>query len=186
MSCFTCTPPASTPGRGPRHRPPTACRCARCPDSRRRHAGRAARRRCRGARPAPRRAAALRVVEGAEGTRPGYVSERSQHRHRICGARAGAVIAAPLAWIAPPRFARDRFGLEERQQIRVMQRQARSAPGDAAVVVPAAARRRVQAGRQRRFEIRCGACGYGGIVSRLPDRCPMCGGATWDAEGEAW
>jgi len=30
-----------------------------------------------------------------------------------------------------------------------------------------------------RIEIRCAACGYGGVVSHIPDRCPMCGGLTW-------
>jgi hypothetical protein len=28
-------------------------------------------------------------------------------------------------------------------------------------------------------EIRCVGCGYGGVVVRLPDRCPMCGGSSW-------
>lgn len=27
--------------------------------------------------------------------------------------------------------------------------------------------------RSERIEIRCAACGYGGIVTHLPDRCPM-------------
>jgi rubrerythrin len=31
----------------------------------------------------------------------------------------------------------------------------------------------------RRVEIRCPACGYGGVVSHLPGRCPMCGGNAW-------
>jgi len=31
----------------------------------------------------------------------------------------------------------------------------------------------------RRIEIRCAGCGYGGVVTHLPDRCPMCGGAAW-------
>jgi rubrerythrin len=35
-----------------------------------------------------------------------------------------------------------------------------------------------QAGN-RRMEIRCEACGYGAVVSRLPARCPMCGRAAW-------
>jgi rubrerythrin len=34
-----------------------------------------------------------------------------------------------------------------------------------------------------RFEIRCGDCGYGGVVSRLPARCPMCGGSSWSRTG---
>jgi len=32
---------------------------------------------------------------------------------------------------------------------------------------------------QRRVEIRCTGCGYGGVVAHLPDRCPMCGGTSW-------
>jgi hypothetical protein len=52
--------------------------------------------------------------------------------------------------------------------------------GSAAALFPH--RRRVQARRLHRVEIHCDCCGYGGIVSRLPDRCPMCGGATWRAE----
>jgi hypothetical protein len=36
-----------------------------------------------------------------------------------------------------------------------------------------------QRGPQRRFEIRCAGCGYGGVVERFPDRCPMCGGSSW-------
>ena len=32
---------------------------------------------------------------------------------------------------------------------------------------------------QRRFEVRCAGCAYGGVVERLPDRCPMCGGSNW-------
>jgi len=30
-----------------------------------------------------------------------------------------------------------------------------------------------------RVEVRCAACGYGAVVTRLPKRCPMCGGAGW-------
>jgi hypothetical protein len=33
--------------------------------------------------------------------------------------------------------------------------------------------------RSGRVEIRCAGCGYGGVVVRLPDRCPMCGGCRW-------
>jgi predicted Zn-ribbon and HTH transcriptional regulator len=35
----------------------------------------------------------------------------------------------------------------------------------------------------RRTEIRCAGCGYGGVVSRLPDRCPMCRGDAWEITG---
>jgi hypothetical protein len=35
------------------------------------------------------------------------------------------------------------------------------------------------AGRSGRVEIRCAGCGYGGVVARLPDRCPMCGARRW-------
>jgi hypothetical protein len=30
-----------------------------------------------------------------------------------------------------------------------------------------------------RMELRCTGCGYGAVVSHVPARCPMCGGATW-------
>jgi Zn finger protein HypA/HybF involved in hydrogenase expression len=30
-----------------------------------------------------------------------------------------------------------------------------------------------------RSEIRCSRCSYGGVVRRLPERCPMCGGDEW-------
>lgn len=31
-----------------------------------------------------------------------------------------------------------------------------------------------------RVEIHCAFCGYGGVVNRLPDRCPMCGLHAWE------
>ena len=41
------------------------------------------------------------------------------------------------------------------------------------------------AARQRgvgdRAEIRCAGCGYGAVVARLPERCPMCGSTSWRA-----
>jgi hypothetical protein len=40
--------------------------------------------------------------------------------------------------------------------------------------------RRQLGGPQRRFEIRCDGCAYGGVVGTLPDRCPMCGGSGWE------
>jgi hypothetical protein len=30
---------------------------------------------------------------------------------------------------------------------------------------------------------RCSDCGYGASRRRAPDRCPMCGGISWDEEG---
>jgi rubrerythrin len=30
-----------------------------------------------------------------------------------------------------------------------------------------------------RLELRCAVCGFGAIVVRAPDRCPMCGSAEW-------
>ena len=35
----------------------------------------------------------------------------------------------------------------------------------------------VPAGTRR--DISCAACGFGAIVVRPPDRCPMCGGTGW-------
>jgi hypothetical protein len=44
---------------------------------------------------------------------------------------------------------------------------------------------RAVAARQRgvdgRAEVHCAGCGYGAVVARLPDRCPMCGGTHWRA-----
>jgi rubrerythrin len=40
-------------------------------------------------------------------------------------------------------------------------------------------RERPAAERSGRVEIRCTGCGYGGVVARLPNRCPMCGGSRW-------
>jgi rubrerythrin len=44
---------------------------------------------------------------------------------------------------------------------------------------------RALAARQRgvngRAEIRCAGCGYGAVVVRLPERCPMCGSTSWRA-----
>ena len=45
---------------------------------------------------------------------------------------------------------------------------------------PAAEGERQRAGVQHRFEVRCAGCGYGGVVARFPDRCPMCGGSDWE------
>jgi rubrerythrin len=30
-----------------------------------------------------------------------------------------------------------------------------------------------------RIDVRCEGCGYGAVVRDLPERCPMCGRATW-------
>lgn len=38
-----------------------------------------------------------------------------------------------------------------------------------------------QRGVDGRAEIRCAGCGYGAVVARLPERCPMCGSANWRA-----
>jgi hypothetical protein len=38
-------------------------------------------------------------------------------------------------------------------------------------------------GSSSRTEIRCAGCGYGGVVSRLPRRCPMCGVRAWEITG---
>jgi hypothetical protein len=32
-----------------------------------------------------------------------------------------------------------------------------------------------------RAEIHCAGCGYGAVVARLPERCPMCGSTNWRA-----
>jgi hypothetical protein len=39
--------------------------------------------------------------------------------------------------------------------------------------------KRLATGRTGRVDIRCIGCGYGGVVARLPDRCPMCGTRRW-------
>jgi rubrerythrin len=31
-----------------------------------------------------------------------------------------------------------------------------------------------------RRELVCALCGYGIVVARVPDRCPMCGSKQWD------
>jgi rubrerythrin len=31
-----------------------------------------------------------------------------------------------------------------------------------------------------RRELVCALCGYGIVVARVPDRCPMCGSEQWD------
>jgi rubrerythrin len=33
---------------------------------------------------------------------------------------------------------------------------------------------------RRRRELVCALCGYGIVVTRAPDRCPMCGSGEWD------
>ena len=35
----------------------------------------------------------------------------------------------------------------------------------------------------RLFRLRCTDCGYGVSARMAPDRCPMCGGGTWEFEG---
>jgi hypothetical protein len=45
---------------------------------------------------------------------------------------------------------------------------------------PAAEGQRQRGGLQRRFDVRCGGCGYGGVVESFPDRCPTCGGSDWE------
>ena len=36
-----------------------------------------------------------------------------------------------------------------------------------------------QRGADGRAEIHCAGCGYGAVVARLPERCPMCGSTSW-------
>jgi hypothetical protein len=44
-----------------------------------------------------------------------------------------------------------------------------------------------EAGRQSPWptaaDQRCVGCGYGIAATRIPDRCPMCGGRSWRAAG---
>lgn len=60
------------------------------------------------------------------------------------------------------------------------------AVGDAAADPETASSSRASAVRparkrlRPRFEVHCGACGFGGVVVQLPDRCPMCGGCVWE------
>lgn len=44
-------------------------------------------------------------------------------------------------------------------------------------------REMLTAERFGRVEMRCAGCGYGVVVVRLPDRCPMCGGCRWQRSG---
>jgi hypothetical protein len=44
---------------------------------------------------------------------------------------------------------------------------------------PAAADRRLP-------QFRCTGCGYGASCRIAPERCPMCGGATWEHAGPQW
>jgi rubrerythrin len=32
---------------------------------------------------------------------------------------------------------------------------------------------------QLRHDYLCAGCGYGAVASKAPERCPMCGGASW-------
>lgn len=42
-----------------------------------------------------------------------------------------------------------------------------------------------QRGVDGRAEIRCAGCGYGAVVARLPERCPMCGSTRWQGVSAA-
>jgi predicted Zn-ribbon and HTH transcriptional regulator len=42
-----------------------------------------------------------------------------------------------------------------------------------------------QRGVDGRAEVHCAGCGYGAVVARLPDRCPMCGSTQWRAPSAA-
>ena len=37
--------------------------------------------------------------------------------------------------------------------------------------------------RAGRRELSCPACGYGIVLDRKPERCPMCGGGQWQIAG---
>ena len=50
--------------------------------------------------------------------------------------------------------------------------------GDAPLAVPAAESSNDLLARTRR-DIGCADCGFGAVVVRQPDRCPMCGGTNW-------
>jgi hypothetical protein len=39
--------------------------------------------------------------------------------------------------------------------------------------------RTAHADGRRRYEVLCTSCGFGGVVTRPPERCPMCGGSSW-------
>ena len=42
---------------------------------------------------------------------------------------------------------------------------------------------RASAGASPLLRLRCDGCGYGVSVRGTPERCPMCGGSAWNAEG---
>jgi hypothetical protein len=46
-------------------------------------------------------------------------------------------------------------------------------------VLPSPTRPRLERRAIPRIEIRCANCGYGGVVTHIPDQCPMCGEAAW-------
>jgi hypothetical protein len=65
------------------------------------------------------------------------------------------------------------------ENIKALNGSALSAHRRPMVASPPAAQQQ-RGGLQRRFEVRCGGCGYGGVVESFPDRCPMCGGSGWE------
>ena len=37
-----------------------------------------------------------------------------------------------------------------------------------------------------KLSLECSSCGYGVAVATPPERCPMCGGSTWEHAGPKW
>jgi rubrerythrin len=48
-----------------------------------------------------------------------------------------------------------------------------------AVAHPPVTERPHDSAQGKRLELRCSICGFGAIVVRAPDRCPMCGASEW-------
>lgn len=42
------------------------------------------------------------------------------------------------------------------------------------------------AAAERLLRFRCAGCGYGASCKTAPERCPMCGGGSWEYENERW
>lgn len=51
---------------------------------------------------------------------------------------------------------------------------------------PSRSRRGRRPAPVQRDDYRCTRCGYGIVADSRPERCPMCGGASWEAVRPPW